>query len=72
MKKLAKEVGVSEDLAKVWLMRQAIWQIRLPALKHISRPTSDVESPNVVHQADLLFLPQDKVTERLQVRIDSC
>ena len=37
-------------------MRQAIWQIHLPALKHIPRPTSDAESPNAVHQADLLIL----------------
>ena len=47
-------------------MRQAIWQIHLPALKHIPRPTSDAESPNAVHQADLLILPHDKATARSQ------
>jgi len=25
--KLAQEAGVSEDVAKLWLMKQAIWQI---------------------------------------------
>ena len=49
MKKLAKEAGVSEDDAKLWLMKQAIWQINLPSLKQIQRPTFDVESPNTVH-----------------------
>ena len=41
-------------------MRQAVWQIYLHALEHIPKPTFDVESPNVVHQADLLFLPYDR------------
>ena len=31
----------------------------LPAPKHIPRPKFDVSTPNVVHQADLLFLPHD-------------
>ena len=31
------------------------------APKHIPGPTSDVESPNAVHQADLLFLPHDRI-----------
>ena len=57
VKKLVKEAGVSEDVAKPWLMRQAIWKIYLHAPKCISRPTFDVQSPNAVHQADLLFLP---------------
>ena len=37
-------------------MKQAIWQIYLPAPKNIPRPKFDVLSPNSVHQADLLFL----------------
>ena len=36
VKKLAQEAGVSQDVAKLWLMKQAIWQIYLPAPK-ISR-----------------------------------
>jgi len=61
VKKLAQEAGVSEDKAKLWLMKQAIWQIYLPAPKHIPRPKFDVSSPNSVHQADLLFLPHDRL-----------
>ena len=35
VKRLAKEAGVPEDDTKLWLMKQATWQIYLPALKHI-------------------------------------
>ena len=35
-------------------LKQAIWQIYLPAPANISRPTFDVQFPNSVHQADLL------------------
>ena len=62
VKKLSQEAGVSEDEAKLWLMKQAIWQIYLPAPRwNIPRPSFDVELPNAVHQADLLFLPHDKL-----------
>ena len=60
-KKLSQEANVPEDEAKLWLMKQAIWQIYLPVPKNIQRPTFDVELPNAVHQADLLFLPHDKL-----------
>ena len=42
-------------------MKQAIWQIYLPTLKNIPKPTFDVDYPNAVHQAHLLFLPHDKL-----------
>ena len=45
------------ETAKKWLIRQALWQIFLPA----PRPKFDVPTPNAVHQADLLFLPHDKL-----------
>ena len=38
----------------------------MPTPKHIPRPTFDAESPNAVHQADLLFLPNDKATAKLR------
>ena len=44
---------------KKWLVKQALWQIYLPAPKHIPRPKFDVSTLNAVHQADLLFLPHD-------------
>ena len=61
--KLAIETGVCEDVAHEWLTKQAIWQIYLPAPARsaISRPKFDISTPNEVHQADLLFLPHDRV-----------
>ena len=61
IKKLAKVAHVPEDAAKKWLIRQALWQIYLPAPRHVPRPKFDVSTPNSVHQADPLFLPHDKL-----------
>ena len=61
IKKLAAAVKVPEVVAKEWLFKQALWQIYLPAPRYIPRPKFDVSLPNKVHQADLLFLPHDKL-----------
>ena len=61
IKHLASAAKVSEDVAKDCLKRQAIWQIYLPAPRRIPRPRFDVSMPNKVHQADLLFLPHDRL-----------
>jgi len=57
IKKLAEAAKVPEETAKKWLIRQAL----LPMPKRIPRPKFDVPMPNKVHQADLLFLPHDKL-----------
>ena len=61
IRKLALAANVSESVAKRWLFKQALWQIYLPAPKRIPRPKFDVPTPNKVHQADLLFMPHDKL-----------
>ena len=61
IKKLAEAAKVPEEAAKKWLIRQALWQIFLPAPRRIPRPKFDVPNPNAVHQADLLFLPHNKL-----------
>ena len=61
IEKLASAAKVTEQQANDWLKRQAIWQIYLPAPRHIPRPKFDVAVPNKVHQADLLFLPHNRV-----------
>ena len=61
IKQLAAAAKVSEDVAKRWLTKQALWQVYLPGPRYIPRPKFDVSSPNAVHQADLLFLPHDKL-----------
>ncbi|MEW8615291.1 MAG: hypothetical protein AB2610_19210 [Candidatus Thiodiazotropha sp.] len=55
---------MTEQQAKDWLKKQAIWQIYLPAPRHSPRPKFDVSKPKEVHQADLLFLPHDRVGKR--------
>ena len=61
IKRLSTVAGVSEEEAKSWLKKQAMWQIYLPAPRYIPRPTFDFFVPNEVHQADLLFLPHDRL-----------
>ena len=61
IKKLAAAARVSEAVTRNWLKKQALWQIYLPSPKHIPRPKFDVPTPNEVHQADLLYLPNDRV-----------
>ena len=55
---------MTEQQAKDCLKKQAIWQIYLPAPRHIPRPKLDVAVPNEVHQADMLFLPHDRVRQK--------
>ena len=66
IKHLADAAKVSADVVHSWLKKQAIWQIYLPAppRKRVPRPKFDVETPNEVHQADLLYLPHDRVAKR--------
>ena len=67
VKKLSTIAKVSEEVAKRWLAKQALWQIYLPAPRYIPRPKFDVSLPNAVHQADLLFLPHDKLPHERKV-----
>ena len=63
--KLAQATGVSKEKAQHFLRRQKIWQIYLAPLAHLPRPHWTVDQPNKVHQADLLFLPHDKVGRKV-------
>ena len=46
VKKLAATAKLSEQVARDWLKRQAIWQIYLPAPRYIPWPTFDEDRPN--------------------------
>ena len=65
IKKLAEAAKVPENVSKQWLYKQALWQIYLPAPRHIPCPKFDVATPNSVHQADLLVLPHDKLRRKI-------
>jgi hypothetical protein len=56
--------GVKLSEARMWLKKQAIWQIYLPKPKHIPHPSFIECQPNAVHQADLLYLPHDTVKKK--------
>ena len=62
--KLASAAKVSENVARKWLERQALWQIYLPPPGYIPRPHWVVDKPNQIHQADLLFLPHDTMRRK--------
>ena len=64
IKKLTDASKLPENFVKQWLYKQAIWQIYLPAPRYVPRPKFDVATPNSVHQADLLFLPHDKIRRK--------
>ena len=61
IEKLSRAAGVSEQDAKEWLEKQAMWQIYLTPPDYVPRPRWKVSKPNQVHQADLLFLPHDTI-----------
>ena len=46
---------------KAWLAKQALWQVHLPPPKKIDHPHFYVTKVNQMHQADLMYLPHDKV-----------
>ena len=60
-KKLKEASGVSLKTVKLWLSKQALWQIHLPRPKTIDYAHFRVTEVNKIHQADLLYLPHDKV-----------
>ena len=64
IKKLTDASKVPENVVKQWLYKQAIWQIFLPVPRYVPRPKFDVATPSSVHQADLLFLPHDKLRRK--------
>ena len=61
IKRLSAAAKVSEEEAKSWLKKQAMWQIYLPAPKYFPRPNFGIRIPDEVYQADLLFLPHDRL-----------
>ena len=64
IKNLSAAAKVTEQQAKEWLKKQAICQVYLPAPRHIQLRKFDVAVPSEVHQANLLFLPHDRVRQK--------
>ena len=58
LKELSKE---KPKVIKLWLSKQAFWQVHLPAPKRVDRPHYEVTIPNEMHQFDLLYMPSDSL-----------
>ena len=64
MLEAVKNAGYDFSLYEVkdWLERQAVHQIHKPRPKYIPRASfSSITSPNEAHQADILYMPYDKI-----------
>ena len=61
IKLLQKESKESKRAVIEWLKRQALWQIHSPKPPKIEYAHFYVTEVNKIHQADLLYLPHDKV-----------
>ena len=61
---LRKATGLPAKVVKAWLAKQDFWQIHLPKPKKIDYAHFYVTKPNKLHQADLLYLPHDKVGQK--------
>ena len=62
---LRKATKLSAKKVKAWLAKQALWQVHLPPPKRIDHPHFYVTEVNKMHQADLLYLPHDKVYQNI-------
>ena len=56
-----KTFGISRKFIESWRAKQALWQVHLSGPKHNEYTHFYVTKVNKIHQADLLFLPHDKV-----------
>ena len=70
----AKLAKVNTDAAlkikgKKMLFRQVLWEIYLPAPKHVPRPKAHVSSPNAVHRDNPVFTTRPKWTQDFQTRL---
>ena len=59
IQRLAKASGSTKEEAEIWLLKQPLYQIYLPAPKYVPRPNASMSifaKPNDIHQSDLLSL----------------
>ena len=59
--RLRKATKLPLNQVKAWLAKQALWQVHIPPPKRIDHPHYYVTKVHQMHQADLLYLPHDKV-----------
>ena len=68
IQKLSKASGSTREETEKWLLRQPLYQICLPPPNYIPRPNASMSlhaKPDDIHQADILYLPNDKYKKKL-------
>ena len=68
IQKLSKASGSTKEEAEMWLMKQSLYQIYLPAPKYVPMPNASMSifaKPNDIHQADILYLPHDRYERKV-------
>ena len=63
IKELDKITSMSKEDIRLWLAKQAFWQVYIPPPKKIDHPHYDVTKPNEQHQFDLFHMPHDVLKE---------
>ena len=58
---LRKVTKLPAKKVKLWLSKQALWQVHLPRPKRIDYAHFYMIKVNMIHQADLLYLPHDQM-----------
>ena len=67
IQKLSRAPGSTKEEVEKWLMKQPQYQIYLPLPKYIPRPNARMSlfaEPNDIHQADIFYLPHDKLKKK--------
>ena len=59
IKKLQDESKLPRKQVVKFLAKQALWQVHIPPPKHIIHPHYQVDTPNQLHEMDLLYMPHD-------------
>jgi len=65
IKQLQKASKMPLKVVEAWLAQQAFFQVYLPGPKKIDHPHFYVTKVNKIHQADLMYLPHNKVYQNI-------
>ena len=67
---IRKATGLPPKKVKIWLGKQALWQVHIPPPKRIDHPHYYVTEVNQMHQADLLFAARQGLSKHVQIHVE--
>ena len=56
---LDKTISIPKKDVKLWLVKQAFWQVHIPLSKEINHPCYEMTKSNEHHQFDLFYVPHN-------------